>query len=611
METKLGTITNLTEKKGWLLPLFLSTVLLLVFRKPLYILVQPGRVEDVDVLFNQALQYSWGSIAVVYNYYYHVIPRLVTLSSLHLLDISHVPLGMNLSAIVIAALCASFFASKQFRFVIQNDLLRILCSLFIVVSPSIDEIYSNISSIQWFLNVYLMLFTILLLFRYDEYEKKSKKQKCFYGFIAALSFLSSAFSVIFLPVLFYVIARALKNKKEIITILSCAIPVILLLVQTLTLYTTFLQQSKSAIPNVGGYVLGYSVNAFTISLSAIFYHNTPDLYQHAGQLMYLIPIAMIAFLLIGSRKSEMKLEIYILLCMFATLFFSSVINRQGYVDWGCLCGVGQQRYFSFTLMFAFILMMRKFDKSKSLFSKSIFLALSIIIIFNIASGFLIPSSADENWKYISKLYDPSGSSFCYIGEIPHGWAVSVPCSSPVQNNTSIENPTIHGPSVTFTPPILPTSTQIIPQSASTIYHAQATLRVLVSPTPDNGEIQITIDNKTVTTIPIFDGGATFSTTLLEVGQHQISASYLGAANFDPSESKPYAFTVLPISNLRGANLAGANLTGMDLSGVDLQGANLTRTDLQNANLSDANLKGTETLGTNFAGAIKSGCNGCP
>ncbi|MGI0102985.1 MAG: hypothetical protein ACREA7_10405, partial [Nitrosotalea sp.] len=434
--------------------------MLLFLRKSIHVLIQPGRVEDVDILLQQAIQYSWDSFFATYNYYFHFIPRLVTIVSLSVLGIANAPLGMNLDAIIIAALCAVFFATRQFRFIIRNDLLRALCSLFIVIVPGVGDIYSNISAIQWFLNIFLMLFVTLLLFNYSEYEKKSRKKKYLYAFFCSMSFLSSAFSVIFLPVLIYVIIREFRrNKKKIFTISSYVISTILLLVQTLTIYFTYSQQFKSPVLDVTNDVITSSVNGFTIIATRIFYHDNNTVFQHFGEWMYLIPLAIIAFVILNSIKMKTKLEIYTLVLATETLFWSSILRRS-MLDWTCLCGgMGDDaRFFFFTAVFLFILIVRQLDKIKSLIFKFIFLSLIVVMILNTAPGFFIQSSADENWKYVTKLYDPTGMYKCYVGEVPHGWALTIPCSIPASTNMTISSSTVStgsGPSITFTPPVQP------------------------------------------------------------------------------------------------------------------------------------------------------------
>ncbi|MGI0073102.1 MAG: pentapeptide repeat-containing protein [Nitrosotalea sp.] len=605
------TILYKSEETRWFLPfLFVSGVILFLLRKPLVVLVQPGRVEDVDILLQQAIQHSWSSLFIVYNYYFHFIPRLVTLVSLYLFGITNVNLAMNLAAIIIATLCAVFFATKQFRFIIKSDLLRAVCSLFIILVSGVNEIYSNISSIQWFLNIFTMLFTALLLFRYDEYEKKSKKKKYLYAFFCSMSFLSSAFSIIFLPALIYVIIRELKNKKEIITVSSYVIPTVLLLFQALILYVTYSQQFKSPALSISGDVLRSSVNVFTISTAKIFYYDTPVIFQHSGELMYLIPIAMITFFLLNSIRNGLKLEIYIISCMFATLFWTSII-RHDLLDWQCLCGTAEERYFFFTVVFAFILLTRQFDKRSSLPFKLIFVSMMIIIIPNIVSGFFIPSSADENWKYVTKLYDSSGSYQCYVGEVPHGWALSIPCSKPISNNvtmTASSSSTVSGPSITFTPPVVSTSTSITSSSSNMVYGSQVTFTATVLPTPDSGAVQLYIDGAAAgNPVTIFGGQTVFSTSL-PVGSHQIFASYSGAPNFFASHSGLTIITVLSMSNLKGANLLDANLQGLNMSGINLSGANLEGANLQGTNLSGSNLEGANLSGASLQGANLKGAN---
>ncbi|HXU95677.1 MAG TPA: Ig-like domain-containing protein [Candidatus Nitrosotalea sp.] len=515
-------------------------------------MVQPGRVEDVDVLIREAIQYSWGSIFVVYNYYLHVVPRLVTIFSLYLFGISNVNLAMNIAAIIIATLCALFFSDKQFRFIIKNDLLRAFCSLFIIVAPGMSEIYSNISSIQWFLNIFTMLFTMMLLFRYEEYQKKSKKKKYLYTFFCSVSFLSSAFSIVFLPALIYVIIREIKkNRREIITIFSYAIPTIILLLQTLILYTSYSQQFKSTIVQFNPDIIRSTIQLFSTSVMKIFYYN---IVQYSGELIYLIPIALIAFILINSIKTGLRLEIFVLYCITATLFFSAIV-RGGMVE----------RFMSFTIVFLFILVVRQFDKKKSLLFRLIFLVVMIIVITNIVLGFLIPSSIDENWKYVANLYDPSGNYQCYVGETHQGWQIFIPCFKSSLNNitesmiSSSSSSASSDHAITFTPPVVPTNTTITSSSTSTTSGLPVTFTATIAPTPDYGSVQFFIDDIPIgKSITILGGQSVFSISSMSVGVHHVYASFSGAPNFYASTSDQITIKVLSTSNLKGTNLSDTN-----------------------------------------------------
>ncbi|MGI0062420.1 MAG: pentapeptide repeat-containing protein, partial [Nitrosotalea sp.] len=272
---------------------------------------------------------------------------------------------------------------------------------------------------------------------------------------------------------------------------------------------------------------------------------------------------------------------------------------------------------------------------------------------------VIPSSADDNWKYVTKLYDSSGIYQCYVGEVPHGWALFFPCSNPASNNTTQPSfpSTTLGPSITFTPPIVPTTTTISSSSSIAITGMATTFTATVSPMPDIGVIQFYVDDEAVGyPNTIFGGQSTFSTSSLLAGLHHIYASYLGAPNFYASRSDQSTITILSIQDLKGANLSGINMQGINMSGINMQeinlsGANLQNTDLSKSNLqganlsgdllsgadlreanlsganlkgvilsgvnlsgadlSDANLKDANIRGANFTGTITNGCDGCP
>lgn len=353
-----------------------------------------------------------------------------------------------------------------------------------------------------------------------------------------MSFLSSAFSVVFLPVLIYVIIREFRRKKnEIATKFYYGIPTVLLFVQALTISISYLQENKASTSFTND-VFVSTVNSFTISATKIFYHDTLNMFQHVGWWMYLVPIAMVAFVLLNSIKNEIKFEIYTLISITATLFFSSIL-KNSLIDWNCLCGQAQERYFFFAMVFLFILVIRQFDKRQSLPFKLVFSVITLILVINMVSGFFIPVQADENWKYVTKFYDPSGKYNCYIGELPY-WSITVPCLKPISNNVTAmtsnsQYATTTGTSLTFTPPMQSTTISVTSSSSSVMYGLPVTFTATVVPTPNEGAVQFYVDGKSTNRqITIFDGQAIFSTSSLSVGTHKISASYSGDPNFSSS-----------------------------------------------------------------------------
>ncbi len=332
----------------------------------------------------------------------------------------------------------------------------------------------------------------------------------------------------------------------------------------------------------------------------IFYYDTPDIFQHVGWWMYVVPITLVAFILLSSRKNGIKFEIFTLTSIIATLFFSSAI-KNSLIDWDCLCGQAQGRYFFFAIVFLLILVIRHLDMRKSLPFKLVFFVIVIIIVFNVGSGFFIPVQADEGWKYVVKFYNPSGKYQCYIGELPN-WSITVPCSKPIPSNVT-------GASVTFTPPIQSTTISLTPNSAFVISDILVKFMATVMPMPNGGTVQFYVDGVTMDApITVFGGQATFSTSLLSVGTHKISASYSGDPNFKASNSNQTSVTILLISNLQGTDLSGINLQNINLSNVNLKGADLFQANLQNANLSGSDMQGVNLSQALLLGANLNGAN---
>jgi Bacterial Ig-like domain (group 3)/Pentapeptide repeats (8 copies) len=628
----------------WFLPsLFCLGMILWVLRKinPLF-MIQPF-AEDGTIFLYDAIHAPWTSLLSSHGDYLMFIPHLVALFSFKSLGLSNAPVGMYFTGIVIGTLCAIFFATKQFRFIIKNDLLRALCSMFIVLVPGIAQVYDySISTVEYFLNIFLMLFTTLLLFRYDEYQSKSTKKKYLYTFFCSMSFLTSAYSVVFLPALVYVAIRQFrKNKKETITILSYAIPVIPLLFQIVTLYIDHFQNYSAQTNHVNGENTSSFLFLFAGGISKIFYSNTANLAHYSEWAVYFIGAAVVVFILLNSLKNGLKLELYILACIGAVLFLTAIVRGAQYIYNSPAVLGGYERYFFFATVFSFILIVRQFDKRRSLLFGFIFLAMMSVVVFNITSAFSIPPFPDVNYENMAKAYDQTGQYSCLINVSPYPYHFDVPCLKP----TSINE----------------TTTIVTSGSPDAISGTMTTFTATVFPIPNAGTVQFHIDGMAVgNPVSVVGGQAVLSTPALPIGIHKIFASYSGDPAFYSSNSNMTSVTILSISNLRGANLSGAdlkninlsganlyaanlseanlnyanlstanlqdsnlseasllgadlkegNLQGSNLQGVNLQNADLTGANLQNVNLSGAILRDANITDANFTGALTNGCNGC-
>lgn len=558
-------------KSRWFLPsLFALCMILWFLRKPDSILAAQPFAEDATVFLADAIQASWASLSFSHQEYLNVIPQTIANFSLDLFGLAGAPLFMQLAAMSIDTLCAVFFSTSQFRFIIKSDLLRACCSLFIILVPGVVQLFEyNVSAIEYFLNIFLMLFTTLLLFNYDEFAKKPLKIKYLYAFFCSITFLTSAYSVVLLPAFVYVTVRQLvKGKKELSTILSYALPIIPALVQVSTLYHNHLQNYNAQTGHLDIESARSFLLLFAGGIAKIFYYNADSLFQQMNWPIYLISLAVIAFVLLNSIKAGLKFEIYTLGCIIVISFLTAIIRGSQYLAFAPDPEGGTERYFFFTMVFSFILLARQFDKRRTTVSKVVFVVVAAVIVFNVASGFFIPPFPDMNYEKFAKLYTLEGKYSCLISVVPYHYFFVVPCLWPTSVNQTI-------------------TTLAFPQHAIA---GNVTFTVTVSPSPNGGSILIYIDGKQAAKPFVINGGQTTLRMPLAPGSHKIFASYSESPNFSASNSSLAAVTVYSTSNLKGAELSDANLYEMNLSYSDLSGADLFGARLADANLAGANLE---------------------
>ena len=163
--------------------------------------------EDGAQFILRAIENSFYSVLIPYAGYFHIIPRLVTLFSLQF-GLSNTPFLMNFSALLIAIFSISYLFNKRFRFIIRNDLLRLVSAIFIALIP-VYEVFLNITNIQWFLIIYLTLWASDIIFNKESSEDAASFWTIPKLIFTVLAFLTTPLSIILLPFLIYVIIERL------------------------------------------------------------------------------------------------------------------------------------------------------------------------------------------------------------------------------------------------------------------------------------------------------------------------------------------------------------------------------------------------------------------
>lgn len=141
--------------------LIVGLFFVLWLRRPDSLLNAQFWAEDGGVFFREQVVFGLaGTLIRPYSGYLHVIPRL-TAALMCMLPVRWVPLGFNLCALTIEAICCGAFFAPCFRKIVESDLLRATCCLVVAASVAAgSELIGTLANVQWF----LCILSLLLIF---------------------------------------------------------------------------------------------------------------------------------------------------------------------------------------------------------------------------------------------------------------------------------------------------------------------------------------------------------------------------------------------------------------------------------------------------------------
>jgi hypothetical protein len=429
---------KISESKVFLITLFFLNVLILIMRRPDSIFSSQPWAEDGFLYIQSAIYHPWINIIFPYGDYFFLIPRIIANFTIPL-TIIHAPLIMNLSTFVIISFCSVYFSTTNFRFILKNDTLRVLCSLFVVLIPA-----SSVASVEdytlenmgWFLTFFAVLFLTYLLFRYEEYTLKSKLKKSLYVVFSSLIFLTAPATFVLLPILIYVIFREFKKEQRLKNVLPFILLSIVLIFHIFIFYYVYvyvddLHPSNQDFPiNI---IAKSFANIFTVNVARTFYHDTNTLATTLGNFIYLIPIGFIIMILINPKNNISKIDLFLLLFTSLELFLTMIFRSGFLLQYMILpTTVINDRYFIIPTIIIFILLIRQLQERKSWIFKLVLIVIISIIAYNIVTGFSIVSLVDFNYQNIAKMYMVGSNDFCLIPINPSSnyRDLLIPCSDP-------------------------------------------------------------------------------------------------------------------------------------------------------------------------------------
>jgi hypothetical protein len=139
------------------------------------------------------LNHGWWSLLEIHDQALHVAPKLVAVLAVNVVPVEYIPAFTNLACCAVMAAVMASLSRPCYRWIIPSDAARVALSLLLTLSPGQIEILGNLAGLHWSLLLWLALLTL----KDPEYPLTAWELV-----IAALTLLSSAGAVVFLPLAF-------------------------------------------------------------------------------------------------------------------------------------------------------------------------------------------------------------------------------------------------------------------------------------------------------------------------------------------------------------------------------------------------------------------------
>jgi hypothetical protein len=336
-----------------------------------------------------------------YNGYIHFIPRTVAYAEKTLgVPLEWAPVFYNYATY---GMCL-FYLGLLWFFLPYTRLTRFFMITCLGVLPLATEVYMNLTNVQWFSCLGLML-----LF----FNLKIKPGLGWVWLLIAvlMAGLTGPFSVMFLPLLVW---KCWKHRKNMPALVPCLLAVFTGLIQLGFLYTHFHGRIFPALPIPKYHVFLTFYN--TIKQALLLDHRMITEFRWRHLVLILPPVLGYVYMLWRSIKKRKEINLLILLCLGLNVFFTIQVNWP--YEWLMSPFLGGMRYFfiPFTLVCWFMLIQLQQIKPGQYIMFGALLALFFAHGKWVRSKFL-----DLKWKQEVEEYRTKGDLIIPIN--PLGWFV--------------------------------------------------------------------------------------------------------------------------------------------------------------------------------------------
>lgn len=325
--------------------LFLLAVFLLLFFRNSRMFIYPEPwAEDFRIFLCDEYNVGFPKTAfLVYSGYVHLIPRIIAWAAMKT-DFSGAMLVMNWSVLLIKILI--FFLIYRTK-EITSGVIKFSLIAYLVLLPFCDEVYNNVTNLQWWL---IPLMALLIIRR-----ESGICVLLLDSVLLALAGLTGLNSILFAAPCFFLLFM-LKTRE-------CLVK------STIVIICAFVQFNYlSHTPRIGGAVQFWSVSdTVSMFVNRVIYHTLFDFHSESSLnfLVFFLYMAALAFNLYWYRK---KAEVWFVfffsaICMAATFYtlmgqrFDVKLMISGYLpDYFERSGFYSERYFVIPRIGSFLLL---------------------------------------------------------------------------------------------------------------------------------------------------------------------------------------------------------------------------------------------------------------
>jgi len=364
-------------------------ILILIVRKSDSLSNPQLWAEDGTVFFAQQYEYGAASIFIAYAGYLHIVPRLIATLTDSIFSYSNVPAVYNYACLLITVIVIVHCFSPR----LQLPFKPLLALSIVLVPHSLNEVFLNITNIQWILCL-LLIITLLKELPNNKYGNYTLQVMSDF-IIIILTGLTGPFMIFMFPFFVWKYLRMKKTLGYIFLVTAFCI----VLVQLIQIVPNTKSVQENSIFNFELYlsVIGRQLFGGLFFGRALKYSN--------GILTGICALAYFGFLLYLSYKKSPEdkriLNVVTLILSISAAILGAVIINHNFSPLIMEISTGCRYFYVPYVMIAWSLI---FCINQYGIWKNIFVISSLLLIlYSSVSVGMRTKMEDYNWKYHSSL----------------------------------------------------------------------------------------------------------------------------------------------------------------------------------------------------------------